>query len=161
MRYRFPLLPALPLAATLAAFPAAAQERLAPNYSLWRPTWSSPDQADLVPEQPLRSFGRLQLASAGSAAGGGLSLQAGQRWFARVGVGHSMDAGLFSAGGGYRFADGEALRMLVTRQLGQDRLGLAVRYDWPRAWYLRLGYDGRFGAPGVTDTLRFSAGLRF
>ena len=58
-----------------------------------------------------------------------------------------------------RLSDRRGTSFTIART--KERLGLAVRYDWPRTWYLRLGYDGRFGAPGVTDTLRFSAGLRF
>lgn len=150
------------LAVALAATPALGQERwTTPSYSLLRPAWSSELDADLVPQQALRSLGGLQLSWAASGAGSGLSLQAGQRWFARVGIGHSLESGLLSAGGGYRFADGESVSMLVTRQLGQDRLGLALRYDWPRTWFLRIGYDTRLGAPGVAEQLRFSAGLRF
>jgi hypothetical protein len=75
----------------------------------------------------LLSLRGVQLSSAGYGNGRGLSLQAGQQWFARVGVGRSLDSEGVSLGGGYRFSDGQALSMLVTRQLGQERLGLAVR----------------------------------
>jgi hypothetical protein len=50
--------------------------------------------------------------------------------------------------------------MHVTRQFGQERLGLAVRYDWDRA-YLRLSYESPVRAIGAPDRLRFSAGMRF
>ena len=65
-----------------------------------------------------------------------------------------------SLGGGFRFMDGDALSMSVTRQLGQERLGLAVRYDWRQA-YLRLSYDQPLRSQGAAERLRFSAGVRF
>ena len=55
----------------------------------------------------------------------------------------------------------ERLREVADRQPvpGQERLGLAVRYDLAN-YYLRVSYDRRWNdfAP---DTLRFSAGIRF
>jgi hypothetical protein len=66
---------------------------------------------------------------------------------------------MMSVGGGYRFAGGDALSMQVTRQLGQERLGLALRYDVRRS-YLRLGYEQQLHSPGA-DRVRFSAGVRF
>jgi hypothetical protein len=138
------------------AQPVAAQA-LSADYSL---TASAlPPDAEL-PGPALLAIGPLLLAGASSANGSGLSLQAGQRWFARVGVGSSLEADVVSLGGGYRFAGGQALSMHVTRQLGQERLGLAVRYDFSRAW-LRLGYEVPMRALGGPDYLRFSAGLRF
>jgi hypothetical protein len=65
-----------------------------------------------------------------------------------------------SVGGGYRFTGGEALSMHFTRQLGQERLGLAVRYDWSRT-YLRLSYEAAPRPANGPDRLRFSAGLSF
>jgi hypothetical protein len=75
-------------------------------------------------------------------------------------VGRSLDTDVLSLGGGYRFNEGEALSMHVTRQLGQERLGLAVRYDWRRS-YLRLSYESPVRSLGRPDLLRFSAGVRF
>ena len=50
--------------------------------------------------------------------------------------------------------------MHVTRQLGQDRLGLAVRYDWQHS-YMRLSYDTPMRPAAGAEMLRFSAGMRF
>lgn len=141
------------------AAPAAAQTA-SPNYSLTRPVWNLPAE-EAAPTAPLLQWGGVQLSSANAISGGaGLSLQAGQQWFARVGVGRTVDQGVMSLGGGYQFNDGQALSMHVTRQLGQDRLGLAVRYDWSRS-YLRLAYDAPLRQSGGVDMLRFSAGMRF
>ncbi len=117
---------------------------------------------EVSPRVPLMNAGPVQLASATSTtgSGSGLSLQAGERWFARVGVGRSLETDVVSMGGGYRFANGQALSMHVTRQLGQERLGLAVRYDWTHS-YLRLAYEAPLRPMGGVDTLRFSAGVRF
>ena len=95
-------------------------------------------------------------------SGGGLSLEAGERWFARVGTGAgtsvAFDSDRLTLGGGYRFAPNESLSMQVLRGRS-DRLGLAVRYDWS-SYYLRLSYDRRW-TESPQDTLRFSAGVRF
>lgn len=150
-------------AAWLAAFAVPAAAQMAPDYALTAPTWLLPAPAysepELSPRQAVAGWGPVRLAAAGSATGSGLSLEAGQKWFARAGVGQSLDSGVMSAGGGYRFADGDALSVQVTRQLGQDRLGLAVRYDLQRS-YLRLAYEQPLRIPGSSD-LRFSAGVRF
>lgn len=139
------------------AAPAAAQ-RIAPDYALTSP--ALPFDGETAGRTPVVAFGALQLGASASATGNGLSLQAGQQWFARFGIGRSLDSDAISLGGGYRFADGQALSMHVTRQLGQERLGLAVRYDFSRAW-LRLGYEAPTRTFGGTDALRFSAGMRF
>lgn len=97
-----------------------------------------------------------------SAPASGLSIEAGEKWFARVGVGSSLvDQERISVGGGYRFGGGDSLSVQVVRSLGQDRLGLAVRYDWARHYYLRLSYDRRWGDMSPSPDLRFSAGIRF
>ncbi|MBC5766645.1 hypothetical protein [Ramlibacter albus] len=100
-----------------------------------------------------------------SAPASGLSLEAGQKWFARVGVGSSIvDQERLSVGGGYRFPDGQAVSVQLVRGLGQDRMGLAVRYDWASNYYLRVSYDRRWGealTSSQPDMLRFSAGIRF
>jgi hypothetical protein len=146
----------LSLAAAGVAMPAAAQTS-SPNYSLTRPVWGE----EVAPTAPLLNWGGVQVSSASAIAGGaGLSLQAGQQWFARVGVGRTVETDMMSLGGGYQFQDGQALSMHVTRQLGQDRLGLAVRYDWTHS-YLRLSYDAPLRQTGGVDMLRFSAGMRF
>lgn len=141
------------------ALVAGAQE-LAPNYTLTRPAWPSVSDPDLSPRVGLMNVAGVQLAAAGSDTGAGLSLEAGEQWFARFNVGRSLDSDLVSIGGGYRFGGGQALSMQFTRQLGQERLGLAVRYDWTRT-YLRLSYDARTGNSGGADILRFQAGMRF
>ncbi len=157
--FRFFALPSL-LAAALLAVPAAGAQELAPNYTLTRPAWSAAGDPDLAPRLGLMSLAGVRLAAASSDSGAGLSLEAGAQWFARVNVGRSLDSDLVSIGGGYRFGDGQALSMHVTRQLGQERLGLAVRYDWTRT-YLRLSYDANLGHSGGSDMLRFQAGVRF
>ena len=94
--------------------------------------------------------------------GAGLSLEAGERWFARVGTSAgasaAFDTDRVALGGGYRFAPNESLSMQVLRGRS-DRLGLAVRYDWS-SYSLRLSYDRRW-TESPQDTLRFSAGVRF
>ena len=137
---------------------SAAAQRLAPDYALTTP--AIPLDAELAGRSPLAGIGPVQFGAASSATGSGLSLQAGQQWFARVGVGYGLDTEALTLGGGYRFADGQALSMNLTRQLGQERLGLAVRYDFNRAW-LRLGYEAPTRGLAGPDLLRFSAGVRF
>src|SRR4051812_48645351 len=139
------------------AAPAGAQV-LAPNYTLTAPSWAS--EPELTPQVPLASLGGVRVAAASSFSGNGLSLEAGEKWFARAGIGRSLDSEIMSLGGGYRFADGNALSMHVTRQLGQERLGLALRYDL-RSSFLRLSYEQPLRTPGAHDSLRFSAGVRF
>jgi hypothetical protein len=146
---------ALALAAGLA--PDARAQGAGADYALTRPALLDPE---LTPVAPLLSLGPVRLASAGSTTGAGLSLEAGQQWFARVGLGRSLSVDTVSIGGGYRFGDGQALSMHVTRQLGQERLGLAVRYDWSRA-YLRMSYEAPLRPASGADMLRFSAGMRF
>src|SRR6478735_6694646 len=114
---------ALLAAALVAAAGGSSAQIVAPSYSLTAPLLDP----EVTPRLALLNAGPVQLAAATSTTGSGLSLQAGHRWFARVGV-------------GYTFRDGDALSMHVTRQLGQERLGLAVRYDWART-YLRLAYE--------------------
>jgi hypothetical protein len=144
------------------AAPVAAQ-LVTPDYSLTAPVGLLPVPAwidpEMGPQSPVASWGPVRVAATGSSSGKGLSLEAGQKWFARAGLGRSLEAGTLSLGGGYRFATGDALSMQVTRQLGQERLGLAVRYDWQRS-YLRLAYEQPLRTTGSAD-LRFSAGVRF
>jgi len=144
------------------AAPAGAQ-LVSPDYGLttpsWllSPTWTDPEQS---PRSHLAAWGPVRMAATGSSSGNGLSLEAGEKWFARAGLGRSLESGTMSLGAGYRFAGGDALSMQVMRQLGQERLGLAVRYDLQRS-YLRLSYEQPLRTvPGSAD-LRFSAGLRF
>lgn len=140
-----------------AHLPGAAQS-VTPNYALTMPSLVS--DPELAPGDPVLALGPMRLAPATSTTGSGLSLQAGQQWFARAGVGRSLESDVLSVGGGYRFTSGQALSMHMTRQLGQDRLGLAVRYDWSRS-YLRLSYDQPTRPVGAPDMLRFSAGVKF
>ena len=148
------------LAGLLAAAPLlpAGAQGMAADYTLTRPAWVP--EPELTPRQPLAAVGPVRLSAAGSHTGSGLSLEAGEKWFARAGIGRSLDSEVLSVGAGYRFADGNALSMHMTRQLGQERLGLAVRYDWSRS-YLRLSYEAPTRPIGGADTLRFSAGMRF
>jgi hypothetical protein len=155
----------LPLAAGVLAPAAMAQALAQPvvaNYELTRPAWSSSmADADLLPRGNLFALGPVRVSSTYSYAGSGagLSLEAGRQWFARVGVGRSLDSEVLSLAGGYRWPDGQALSMQLTHSLAQERTGLALRYDWPR-YYLRVGYDTRL-RDGTAETLRFSAGVRF
>lgn len=149
------LLLATGLAATAASVSA---QRISPDYALTAPSLLL--EPELAGRAPLAAVGPIQFGAMTSATGSGLSLQAGHQWFARVGVGQSLDNEALSLGGGYRFADGQALSMHVTRQLGQERLGLAVRYDFSRAW-LRVGYEAPTRGLAGPDLLRFSAGVRF
>jgi hypothetical protein len=137
--------------------PAAAQV-VSADYGLTTPAWLA--EPELTPRAPLASIGPVRLLAAGSPSGSGLSLEAGEKWFARAGIGRSLDTDVLSVGGGYRFPGGRALSMHVTRQLGQDGLGLAVRYDW-RWSYLRFSYDQPPRSQHEADRLRFSAGVRF
>jgi opacity protein-like surface antigen len=147
------------LAGVLAAGAGAAAAQAGPLYSLTSPAPLL--EPEFTPGQPLFAVGPWQLAAASSGSGKGLSLQAGQQWFARVGLGRSLDSSdVLSLGGGYRFLGGQALSMQVTRQLGRERLGLAVRYDWSRT-YLRLAYESPLRPANGPDALRFSAGVRF
>ncbi|MCG2595009.1 hypothetical protein LZ009_19695 [Ramlibacter sp. XY19] len=149
---------ALVAAALVAAAGGSSAQIVAPSYSL---TSVAPLlDPEVTPRLALVNAGPLQLAAATSTTGSGLSLQAGHRWFARVGVGRSLETDVVSVGGGYTFRDGDALSMHVTRQLGQERLGLAVRYDWART-YLRLAYETQPHPLNGSDRLRFSAGVRF
>lgn len=145
------------LLAALACGAGAQAQALSPIYALTVPALPLEEPA---PVAPLVGWGALRLDAAATSHRHGLSLEAGRRWFARAGIGRSIDADGLSLGGGYRFADGGALSMHVTRQLGQERLGLAVRYDL-RHSYLRLAYESPLRAAGQPDSLRFSAGLRF
>lgn len=157
-----PIARALVAGALAAVASLAAAQGGTPASLLYSLTSPAPAfDPELMPRQSLLVAGPLQLAAARSGNGNGLSLQAGQQWFARVGLGRSLDnADIMSLGGGYRFTGGQALSVHVTRQLGQERLGLALRYDWTRT-YLRLGYEAPLKPLNGTDTLRFSAGMRF
>ena len=148
------------LAGLLAAAPQlpAGAQGMAADYTLTRPAWVP--EPELTPRQPLAAVGPVRLAAAGSHTGSGLSLEAGEKWFARAGIGRSVFTDVVSVGGGYRFPGGNALSMHVTRQFGQEGLGLAVRYDW-RASYLRFSYDQPLRSQHESDRLRFSAGVRF
>ena len=149
---------ALALAAGMAAAAPAAAQGLSADYALTSPALVP--EPELTPRASLGAWGPVRLAAAGSMTGHGLSLEAGERWFARAGIGRSLENDVVSLGAGYRFAGGDALSMHVTRQLGQERLGLAVRYDWRQA-YLRLSYEHPLRTPGAAESLRFSAGVRF
>jgi hypothetical protein len=141
-----------------------AQQPLAADYSLTTPSLLL-SQPDAYAHAPVGFWGPLRFSAGGSSSGNGLSLEAGQNWFARAGVGHGVEGDAFTMGGGFRFTPNDALSMMVTRQLGQERLGLAVHYDWRQA-YMRLSYDQPVIrtpgiAPAFSDRLRFSAGVRF
>jgi hypothetical protein len=159
MRFPFPsIFRALAAGLVLGTAGVGQAQALSANYELTVPSVLS--APELTPVSPLLNLGPVRLAAARSSDGNGLSLEAGRSWFARVGVGRSLDSDVVSVGGGYRFDAGDALSMHVTRQLGQERLGLAVRYDLQRS-YLRLSYETPDRAIGLPDRLRFSAGIRF
>jgi hypothetical protein len=154
------ILASLPLAAALACPLAASGQSFSANYDLTRAQASPMAERELAPGDRLFAAGPVRLATAyRGSTGGGLSLEAGEQWFARVGVGRSVDNDVLSLGGGYRFRDGQSISMQLLRSRGEGRVGLAVRYDWPQ-YYLRLSYDPRWGDT-APDMLRFSAGMRF
>jgi len=159
------------LVALAAAWPLVGQAQgFTANYDLAR---AAAQEQEGAGRSILSAIGNLHLAPAfhteGSFSGAGLSLAAGQNWFAQVTVGRSVLAPLAVApnaaadsmqlGGGYRWSDGQSLSLHVTGARGAGRLGLALRYDWPQ-YYLRLSLDPRMDI-GPVDTLRFSAGVRF
>jgi hypothetical protein len=161
------LLPAWLLLAAGASPCLAQAQSFSANYELTRPALTATDP-DLLPQGRGFALGPVRMAPAFSkdASGAGLSMEAGRSWFGRMTVGRSLDTDQVSVGGGYRWRDGHAVSLQLSwgrsqERLGlsQDRLGLAVRYDWPR-YYLRLGYDPRNGG-STQDMLRFSAGVRF
>ena len=160
MRFALRLLASLPLAAALACPLTAGAQGFSANYELTRPHAAPVPEREFAPGTSLFAVGPVRMATAyGGGSGGGLSFEAGESWFARVGLGRSLDNDLLSVGGGYRWRDGHAVSMQLLRSRGQDRVGLAVRYDWAR-YYMRLSYDPRWG-DAAPDMLRFSAGMRF
>lgn len=155
----------LPLVAGMLAAAAVAAVAAGPivnaDYRLVTPVrMLDPEPA---PQAALAGWGLLRFAGATQSSGNGLSLQAGERWFARIAAGHSLvERDMLSVGGGFRLSDSESVSMHLTRALGQDRLGLAVRYDWSRT-YWRLSYEpppqALVGSPD--RGVRFSAGVRW
>lgn len=133
---------------------------LSADYTLTAPAFLGEIEPDPPTRASLLLWGPFRLAASASMTGSGLSLEAGEKWFAKAGVGRSTEAEFLSLAGGYRFAGGDSLSMHVTRQLGHEGLGLSVRYDWRRS-YLRLGYETPVRSQNLPDRLRFSAGLRF
>src|SRR5688572_11542802 len=91
----------------LAASSVASAQPVSANYELTVPAILS--APEFTPELSLVEMGPLRLAGARSSDGGGLSLEAGRSWFARVGVGRSLASDVVSVGGGYRFRTGDAL----------------------------------------------------
>jgi hypothetical protein len=147
------------------AAPAAFAQAFSADYTLPR---SSATQRSLVSIHGVRLDPVLH--GDDRFAGGGLSLAAGQNWFAEVAVGRSLRASADPAnlliaqdalrlGGGYRWGDGHALSVQLIGGRSSNRLGLSVRYDWPR-YFVRLSYDTD-ASPVPQDMLRFSAGIRF
>ncbi len=127
--------------------------------------------ADSDPGSPAAMFSLGQLRIGSAVPGGtGLAFEAGQSWYARLGMGRTIaqpaalglrgeSVDLFAVGGGYRWTNGQSLSLQLLRGNRQQRLGLAVSYDWP-SYFLRLDYDA--GASVMPqDSLRFSAGVRF
>lgn len=182
MRSRAASFASLPLLAAAAALacPASAQAQgFSADYGLSRP--------GVQLSEPPTPAGRLGLFNLGPVrinpaiqsgpgySGAGLSLQAGRHWFAQVGVGHELQqtpllpvspasSQVLSIAGGYRFGSGQAMSLQLSRGAA-DRLGLSVRYDWPR-YFVRLSYDTMLSPPLSPsllpqDRLRFSAGVRF
>ena len=164
---RFAVRVATGLLLAAGAAPCLAQVLLAQafsaDYELTRPATaaSAASDSDLMPRGRALAFGSVRVSSAyaHASSGAGLSLEAGQQWFGRLTVGRSLEQNQVSVGGGYRWRDGQSVSMQLTRGTSSERLGLAMRYDWPR-YYLRVGYDFRAG-DGAVDILKFSAGIRF
>jgi hypothetical protein len=144
-------------AAVLTAMPAfAPAQGFTADYDLAR---------SVAPESQFRVAPAF--ANGGEALGAGLTLQTGKNWFGQVGLSQAplnqLTHGtndMVNLGGGYRFGDGQALSMQVSRARGPlPRLGLSVGYDWPR-YCLRFTYDQGLNLTPA-DNLRFSAGVRF
>jgi hypothetical protein len=166
------LLPLLAAGALLWPQVAGAQAFSA-DYGLARPGVGSGIAAPAYSGGGSFSLGSVRVGPALQAdarfSGAGLSLAAGENWFANVSVGRSLqyDPGLSAAvptealrvAGGYRWANGQSLSLQVTGGRSQERLGLSVSYDWPR-YFVRLSYDTGLN-PVPQDKLRFSAGMRF
>jgi hypothetical protein len=159
------------VAAGMLAWPnAATAQSFSADYALSRGAIESAQGAHLP---GMISLGKVSVAAAlhggSDFAGGGLSVTAGQNWFAEVAVGRSLQTGLDPAAlaardtlrlaGGYRWTDGQSLFLELTGGRSGNRLGLAVSYDWPR-YFVRLIYDTGIN-PVPQDNLRFSAGMRF
>lgn len=137
---------------------SAVAQPVVANYALTVPVpVAGPDWRG---DAPLWALGPLRLAGAVSGVGSGLSLEAGRQWFARVGVGRGLAHETLSLGAGYRFGGDQSLSMQVTRQSGEERLGLAVRYEGGRS-FLRLAYELPRLRWSGGETLRLSAGVKF
>ncbi|MFI4928529.1 MAG: hypothetical protein ACHP7E_12735, partial [Burkholderiales bacterium] len=93
------------LLAVLAA-PAHAQ-LVIPEYQLTAPAWLQPAPSwtdpELSPRLELLALGPVRFAAASSSSGNGLSLEAGEKWFALARIGRSLESDLMSVGAGYRF----------------------------------------------------------
>ena len=148
---------------------ANAQAFLA-NYDILGPASAPQSAASSAIRLGLARFDSAPQYAGKKFTGAGLSLHAGQNWFAQVGVGNSIQATTGNAatlissevmvGGGYRWGDGQALSLQVSKGQGlESRLGLSVSYDWPR-YFVRFSFDTGL-SPVPADKLRFSAGVRF
>src|SRR6185295_4675961 len=82
-------------------------QSLSANYTLTAPALLA--EPEVVPLSPLAVWGPVRLSGARSGSGNGLSLEAGENWFARAGLGRSLEGDALSLGGGYRFTSGDAL----------------------------------------------------
>jgi len=172
MRSRLTSLAWLPLVAVAAfALPGrAGAQGFSVDYGISRP---APAAEPVQYGGGIFNLGSVRIGPALQAdaqfSGAGLSLAAGQNWFAQVSVGRSLQhlPGMSDAvstdalriGGGYRWGDGQSLSLQVTGGRGPQRLGLAASYDWPR-YFVRLSYDTGLN-PAPQDRVRFSAGVRF
>ena len=139
------------VAGMLAAPQFAAAQGFSADYGLVGGALSPAEPAGAY-RSGLLELGGVRLGPALQAdrqfSGAGLSLAAGQNWFAQVAVGRSLQlnpvlpgvtaSDAIRVGGGYRWSDGQSLSLQVT---GGRALGLQVSYDWPhyfRAAVLRL-----------------------
>lgn len=169
MRARLSLIArVLLVVAMLAASQLAAAQGFSADYGLVGGAVSQAEPAGGYRAGPLE-IGAVRLGPSLQAdrqfSGAGLSLAAGQNWFAQVAVGRSLQqnpvlpgvaaSDAIRVGGGYRWSDGQTLSLQVSR--GQA-LGLQLSYDWPH-YFVRLSYDSRLNLN--PPDLRFSAGMRF
>jgi hypothetical protein len=147
---------------------AGRAEAFSADYGLWRAaegTRGAPTRGVLLEPGSVRIAPAFQAGAPFPTAG--LSLEAGRNWFARAGLGRSVQpgvsgptsVGVLSIAGGYRWSDGQALSLQLTGEQRASRLGLSVSYDWPR-YFVRLAYDTGL-KPVPQRYLRFSAGMRF
>lgn len=166
-----PCLPWLAALAALGALPAQAQDRGLASPFNWPRSPALEVSQTRASWDPSFKWGQVRLmpslqVTPGGFWGGGVSLDAGGRWFGGLRLGlntprRDADAPVTSEAillaGGYRLGAQQSVSLQLVRDR-RESLGLAVSYDWP-SYYLRLGWDKTRILP--QNTVRLSAGVRF